>query len=268
MKRTGYAKPVPARLSALLGMLLLCALPAAQAQTPGLVPNGLALAGDLFLAGFSQVLPMATHTGPADPSDVNAFDRLLFFSYSRGFDIASDITEYTTLAIPLVFSLLLSLDQASAVGFVYAEALSLALFAKNAGKFLVPRVRPWAYFAADTGRMPKEPGGDDSFPSGHASMSFAAASFSVSVFSYYSSSQPGWPEWRVPFAVLNYGLAAATAVFRVFAGMHFTTDIIAGAVLGAFIGSAVTLARETGTGGTGKSVPALRLDVPILTLAF
>ncbi len=166
MKGSEHARTAPARLPALIGLLLLCALPAATAQTPGLVPDGIALAGDLFLAGFSQVLPSGTVPDTVNPSEVNGFDRLLFFPYSKGFDIASDVTEYTTLAIPLVFGLLLSIDQASAVGFVYAEALSLALFSKNAGKFLVPRVRPWVYFAADTGLRPTEPGGDDSFPSG------------------------------------------------------------------------------------------------------
>jgi membrane-associated phospholipid phosphatase len=255
-------------MPALLGLLMLCALPSAQAQTPGLVPDGLALAGDLFLAGFSQTLPTGTHPDVVDLSDVNAFDRLLFFPYSKGFDVASDITEYTTLALPLVFGFLLSLDQASAVGFVYAEALSLALFAKNAGKYLVPRVRPWVYSAADTGRVPKELGGDDSFPSGHASMSFAAAAFSVSVFSLYFSSAPWYSQWGVPFAVLSYGLAAATAAFRVFAGMHFMTDVVAGAILGTVIGNAIVLTRQSGTGGTGKSIQAFRLEVPVLTLAF
>jgi membrane-associated phospholipid phosphatase len=255
---------VRVRLPVLLGMWILCALPAAHAQTPGLVPDGLALAGDLFLAGFSQTLPMGALPDTLTASDVNALDRLLFFPYSRGFDVASDITEYATLAIPLAFGFLLSIDQAWSVGFVYAEALSLALFAKNAGKYLVPRVRPWVYFAAETGLRPEEPGGDDSFPSGHASMSFAAAAFSVSVFNLYF---PGSP-WGVPFAMLNYGLAAATAAFRVFAGMHFTTDIIAGAVLGTFIGSAITLTRQAGAAGIGKSAPVLRLEVPVLSFAF
>jgi membrane-associated phospholipid phosphatase len=264
MRKIGQLRCGPARLVTLLCLALVCALPAAQAQTPGLVPDGLALAGDLFLAGFSQTLPMGTHSGAVDPSEVNAFDKLLFFPYSQGFDIASDVTEFTTLAIPLVFGFLLSIDQASAVVFVYAEALSLALFAKNAGKFLVPRVRPWVYFATDTGRMPKEPGGDDSFPSGHASMSFAAAAFSVSVFSLYF---PGSP-WSVPFAALNYGLASATAAFRVFGGMHFMTDIVAGAILGTVIGNAIVLTRQTGTGAAVKSLQALRLEVPVLTLAF
>jgi membrane-associated phospholipid phosphatase len=274
MRGKERARFVPARLPALLslallGLLLLCALPSAHAQAaPGLVPDGLALAGDLFLAGFSQTLPMGVHDGAVDPSDVNAFDRLLFFPYSRGFDVASDVTEYSTLAIPVVFAFLLSLDQASTVGFVYVEALSLALFAKNAGKYLVPRVRPWVYLAPGTGKVPRELGGDDSFPSGHASMSFAAAAFSVSVFSLYFSSAPWYPQWSGAFAALNYGLAAATAAFRVFAGMHFMTDIIAGAILGTVIGNAIVLTHTAGSGGTGKSTQALRLEVPILSLSF
>ena len=251
----------------MIGLLLLGAIPAAQAQAPPLVPDGLALASDLFLAGFSQTLPMGVHPDVVNPADVNGFDRLLFFPYSKGFDIASVVTEYTTLAIPFVFVFLLSFDQASTVGFIYAEALSLALFAKNAGKFLVPRVRPWVYFAAGTGRAPTaadELGGDDSFPSGHASMSFAAAAFSVSVFSIYF---PGSP-WTVPFALINYGLAAATSAFRVFAGMHFMTDVIAGAILGTVMGNAIVLTRQTTSGATGKSLEPFRLEVPVLSFAL
>jgi membrane-associated phospholipid phosphatase len=74
--------------------------------------------------------------------------------------------------------------------------------------------------------------------------------------------------WLAPFAVLNYGLAAAAAAFRVFAGMHFMSDVIAGAILGTVIGSAVIFTRQAGTGATGKAVQAVRLEVPVLSLAF
>ncbi|MGO9308956.1 MAG: phosphatase PAP2 family protein [Spirochaetia bacterium] len=64
-------------------------------------------------------------------------------------------------------------------------------------------------------------------------------------------------------------LAALTASLRVFSGMHFMTDVIVGAVLGTAIGIALPLIHSTYTGGSiGKSVPAIRFDVPILALAL
>ena len=61
-----------------------------------------------------------------------------------------------------------------------------------------------------------------SFPSAHASSSFAAARA-------YSALMPGRP---------LYAAAAAMALSRVYLGVHYPSDIAAGAALGAVIGSA------------------------------
>ena len=69
-----------------------------------------------------------------------------------------------------------------------------------------------------------------SFPSGHASTSFAAAvALAVLV-----------PKWRVP----ALGLAALVAFSRVYLGVHYTLDVLAGALLGAVIGLAVARAAQ------------------------
>lgn len=66
-----------------------------------------------------------------------------------------------------------------------------------------------------------------SFPSGHATVSFAcAAVLALAV-----------PRLRVPL----YGLAAAIAFSRVYVGVHYPGDVIAGALLG--IGIAIALRR-------------------------
>jgi undecaprenyl-diphosphatase len=61
-----------------------------------------------------------------------------------------------------------------------------------------------------------------SFPSSHATSSFAAARA-------YSALMPGAP---------LYAVAAALALSRVSLGVHFPSDIVAGALLGTAIGSA------------------------------
>jgi undecaprenyl-diphosphatase len=79
------------------------------------------------------------------------------------------------------------------------------------GKALVPRHRPFEHQLGP-------PSATHSFPSGHAATSFACAT----VLSHYA------PRLRVPFFVL----ATLIAFSRIYNGMHYPTDVLAGAVLG------------------------------------
>jgi membrane-associated phospholipid phosphatase len=65
-----------------------------------------------------------------------------------------------------------------------------------------------------------------SFPSSHATASFAAARA-------YSSGMPA------PVAAGLYGVAGAMALSRVYLGVHYPSDVVAGAVLGTVAGSLV-----------------------------
>jgi undecaprenyl-diphosphatase len=67
--------------------------------------------------------------------------------------------------------------------------------------------------------------GSDSFPSGHATTAFAAAAL-VGAFH---------PRFRIPL----YGVATLVALSRVYLGVHFWLDVVAGSALGIVIGLAI-----------------------------
>lgn len=96
-------------------------------------------------------------------------------------------------------------------------------------KNLIRRTRPYAALP-DVERRPAgasgPPGGVDpySFPSGHAAVSFAVA----------TSASLSYPEWYVIVPAMTW--ASATAVARVWHGMHFPSDIVVGAVVGTGMG--------------------------------
>jgi membrane-associated phospholipid phosphatase len=93
-------------------------------------------------------------------------------------------------------------------------AVAAADVAAVVGKELVHRHRPFEHQIGPSERT-------HSFPSGHAATAFAGATMLAS----YA------PRYRVPF----YGLACLIAFSRLYNGVHYPTDVAAGAVLGALI---------------------------------
>jgi undecaprenyl-diphosphatase len=112
-------------------------------------------------------------------------------------------------------SLFLTLVVADVVADVLAEV----------GKTVVHRHRP---FVTQLG----PPSSTHSFPSGHSATSFACATVLASFA----------PRWRVPFFVL----AALIAISRVYNGLHYPTDVVAGSLLGVLVGIAVLRVSRRG----------------------
>lgn len=101
-----------------------------------------------------------------------------------------------------------------------AVAVGLASAAAGLLKELVDRARP-ALADPTIDALVATPD-SPSFPSGHAATAFAAA---AAVGAFY-------PRLRWPL----YGLATLVGLSRVYLGVHFALDVVAGAVLGVAIG--------------------------------
>jgi len=95
---------------------------------------------------------------------------------------------------------------------VAADAIADAL--AELGKVIVQRHRPYEHQLGPATSS-------YSFPSGHATTSFACATV-LSAFA---------PRWRVPFFLL----ATLIALSRLYNGVHYPTDVVAGAFLGVFV---------------------------------
>jgi len=118
-------------------------------------------------------------------------------------------------------------------------AMGLASLLTSAAKDAVGRVRPPLEDATirAIGALPATP----SFPSGHASTAFAAAVALAALA----------PRLRAP----ALALAALVAVSRVYLGVHFWLDVLAGAALGALVGLLVAGAARRLAGGPASPAP-------------
>lgn len=106
------------------------------------------------------------------------------------------------------------------IGIMALLALTIGFLITNlALKNLVARVRPYETVEGLKLLIPRQ--SDFSFPSGHACASFAAGSVFFRKLSR---------KWGVPAAVL----AALIAFSRLYVGVHYPTDVLAGAVIGIF----------------------------------
>ena len=104
-----------------------------------------------------------------------------------------------------------------------AIALLLSLLVNNLFlKPLVDRTRPYEVVEGLVNLVP--PPGDASFPSGHAGASFAASTAMA-------------PHLKRRWGVCLVVLAALIALSRLYLGVHFPTDVAAGALIGVVLGT-------------------------------
>jgi undecaprenyl-diphosphatase len=126
------------------------------------------------------------------------------------------------IAIALVLTLLW---RRPSIFFTVVVADVLADILAEAGKAIFHRHRPYEHQLGP-------PSSAYSFPSGHSATSFACATV-LSAFA---------PRLRVPFFLL----ATLIALSRVYNGLHYPTDVLAGSALGVVVGLAVLRVSKRG----------------------
>ncbi|MEA4861080.1 MAG: phosphatase PAP2 family protein [Sphaerochaeta sp.] len=186
----------------------------------------------LRIVGLGGVQPLsADQTLPLDMSEVPSFDRAFMQPYNRSLEAGGTVFELASLLAP---ALLLAepADEYLRFATMYGETLLAAYALKELGKLWFPRARPFLYYPDYPKEKVEKGDAYDSFPSGHATMAFAAAAFTSYVFAAYHPDSV----WKIPVTVASCSLAIATAAMRVASGNHFPSDVLAGAVLGTLVG--------------------------------
>jgi membrane-associated phospholipid phosphatase len=128
---------------------------------------------------------------------------------------------------------------------VFLETLAVNLLATEALKFAIARERPMViYLGKEDPKVAEHP--DDwyvSFPSGHASTSFASVAALAAIADLRGHD-------AVPIWLVGLPVAAGISYLRVAGMHHWTTDVLAGATLGTLVGATVPrLLHGSGLGG-------------------
>jgi len=212
------------------------------------IPDSLMLGSSagLFLVGkiVQNNKPAVTlqEINSLNRDNVFELDRMFMRDFSGGFDLASGITEYTSLAMPLIPAAGAAFNsnykQVISIVTEYSESLMYSLGTKNLLKGVIKRFRPYAYYLEAGGYFTPETA--MSFPSGHTTAAFTGAVFVGMMFNrYYPDSSLRLPVWITALTA-----ASATGVFRVMSGNHYVTDVVSGAVIGSFFGFIVPFLHE------------------------
>jgi len=225
-------------------VLLAVSGPSALGQAPYSVRWGDAVS--VVASGVAALIPEATKLpkaapscAPCDPASLPGIDRAALHTFSGSASTAS----HALLVGVVGFAGVASFDGATPAQrrghvAVFANSLAWTLAATDWMKVIVRRKRPVLY-TADATAAAADPNSQRSFPSGHASVAFAAAT------TYLVMAQRERLPHRGRNVALLYAGAVGVSALRVAAGRHFPTDVVGGAALGTGIGWLVAKVHPT-----------------------
>lgn len=133
----------------------------------------------------------------------------------------SDYTQEISFIVPATVAVIGLIDNNKTTlqkSLYLAESAAAATFITYGLKYSVKRTRP---YITNPALNAKGSGRDPSFPSGHTSVAFSTA----------TSLYLAYPKWYV--AVPAFAYAASVGYSRMYLGVHYPTDVLAGAVIGA-----------------------------------
>lgn len=137
--------------------------------------------------------------------------------------LAIFFAEYFQYVVVLLLFLILVINRRKYLRMVIA-AISAAIFSRfivsEIARFIFPRSRP--FVDNNVNLVIFHSSGEPSFPSGHASFFFA-----LSTVIYFYNKKTG---------LLFYVASFLISISRVFVGIHWPSDILAGAIVGIFSG--------------------------------
>ena len=168
-----------------------------------------------------------------NPENINSFDKVSLNLYSEKDAFLSDVLLGINLTAPLLLFLNNeSMNEFFEIGTMYYQTFVFNNSATLITKTLTKRIRPYAYNPHVNLNKKLNPDTRRSFFSGHTSNAFASAVFLAKVFSDLEIDQ----NLNIYIWAGSLSVATATGIFRITAGKHFPTDIIAGAIAGSLIG--------------------------------
>ncbi len=258
---------------ALFGALLLIVPSLVHAQTKNATLVGpvthleISALGDSILVGstaavflgsyFLQARKPAPAISGLSISNVPAFDRLLYTtSYSSTLGYVSDGTVAAVTLLPLMLVPGADRNDIIAGAVVYSESVGISYVAKDLLKSLVVRYRPYAYSSSPPASLVSTTGVENSFPSGHVTVAFAAAVTGGMLFDRFHTK----PLDRALYWGTAMSLATGTAALRVASGNHFLSDVVAGAALGSLVGFLVPYLHTVNPSSTASSGGASSLS--------
>jgi membrane-associated phospholipid phosphatase len=144
--------------------------------------------------------------------------------HDTGIAVSNAILGINVVTAGTIFVTGLATDNVHAkdTGVATARAVADSVIMYGALKVIFQRERPFS--EGSEGKFFSGNWQNGSFPSGHSTFVWTTAS--VIAHEY--------PKW--PVALLMYGMATASSTYRVTAGVHFPSDVVAGGVMGYLIG--------------------------------